>query len=214
MPLIFNKKIDFNKTRIVVWENTESNDFYINKLNLTENELNMVRSYKEHRQKEWFCSRYLIKTIIDTTSCEISKDNFGKPILENSNCHISISHSKNRAAAIISNSVVGIDIQKKEDKISRIHKKFISNQEISQLDENNLDAYYHIFWSAKECMYKAWGKKELDFKRHMHVYPFIYFKKDLELKGWVKKEDAFQEYDIYTDLIDDFYLVYTLRVDE
>jgi hypothetical protein len=48
----------------------------------------------------------------------------------------------------------------------------------------------------------------------MHVYPFKYFRKDLELKGWVKKEDAFQKYNIYTDLIDDFYLVYAMRVND
>jgi len=211
MPLIFNKNIDFNKTRIVVWENTESNDFYINKLNLTDIELNTVHSYREHRQKEWFCSRYLIKSIVDDSNCKIIKDNFGKPILKSSNCHISISHSKNKAAAIISNTPVGIDIQKKEDKIYRIHKKFISEQEITQLDQNNIESAYHIFWGAKECMYKAWGKKELEFKKHMHIYPFKYFRKDLNLKGWVKKDEAFQKYDIFTDLIDDFYLVYALR---
>lgn len=212
MPLIFNKNIDFCKTRIVVWKNTESNDFYINQLELTENELNIVNSYKEHRQKEWFCSRYLVKSLVKDTGCHIIKDSYGKPILENSNCHISISHSQNRVAAVISDTPIGIDIQINDNKISRIHKKFISKKEILHLDQENQEACYHIFWGAKECMYKAWGKKELDFKKHMHIYAFKYFRKDLELKGWVKKNDEIQEYNIFTDMIDDFYLVYALQV--
>jgi len=212
MPLIFNKNIDFNKTRLVVWENTESNDFFINKLNLTPKEQEVVNSYREHRQREWYCSRFLIKSLTEKTGCTIVKDAYGKPILENSSCHISLSHSQNRVAAIISDKSVGIDIQKEEDKISRIHRKFVSEQEIEHLDQEHLDACYHVFWGAKESMYKAWGKKELEFKEHMHLYPFKYFRKDLELKGWVRKGEIEQDYNIYTDLIDNFYLVYALKI--
>ena len=211
MPLIFNNKIDLFNTHVAVWENTESNDFFVNKLNLDNDELEMVSSYVEHRQKEWLCSRYLVKMMLNNHNCEITKDDYGKPSVLNNHCHISISHSKNRAAAIISDTSVGIDIQRHESKINRIHKKFISVQEIDHLDKDHLESSYHIFWGAKESMYKAWGKKELEFKRHMHVFPFKYFRKDLELKGWVKKNEEHQIFDIFTDLIDDYFLVYAIR---
>lgn len=211
MPLIFNYNSDLHNTKIGVWENTENDDFFVKSLNLDLKTLNYLNDLREHRRKEWLCSRFLVKTLSESSPCNMIKDTYGKPFIENNSCHISISHSKNRVAAIISDVLVGIDIQKTEDKIARIHKKFISEQEILHLDKHNLDHSYHIFWGAKESMYKAWGKRELDFKKHMHLYPFNYFKKDLELSGFVKKANYHFDFNIYTDKIDDYYLVYALE---
>ena len=41
MPLIFNNKIDLFNTHVAVWENNESNDFFMNKLNLDAHELRL-----------------------------------------------------------------------------------------------------------------------------------------------------------------------------
>ena len=32
--------------------------------------------------------------------------------------------------------------------------------------------YLLAIWSAKEAMYKAFGKKEVDFQKHMQILPF------------------------------------------
>ena len=92
----------------------------------------------------------------------------------------------------------------------RIQHKFISTEEDIRLDQGNLDASYHIFWGAKECMYKAYGKREIKFREHMHLYPFQYFRPQLEIKGWLRKNNIHQDYAIYTDKIDDYYLVYSI----
>jgi phosphopantetheinyl transferase len=214
MPLIYDH-CNLKDTRVMVWETTEEDSFFLSELNLTEEEHLKYNSLRPFRKTEWLTSRYLCK-LIDNHSHRrcIIKDTYGKPSIEGSDYHISLSHSKNRVALIKSPSLVGIDIQKQEDKISRIQHKFISPEEYDRLDVDNLDSSFHIFWGAKECMYKAYGKKEIKFKEHLHLYPFQIHNPQLEIKGWLNKNNIHQDYDIYTDKIDDYYLVYSILNNE
>lgn len=208
MPLIFEKYDPAHDLKIAVWENTEQEEKLLSHLRPNKDQKDYLDTMKDFRRQEWLCSRVLLNSLLDTKKYRLYKDNFGKPFLENSPYFISLSHSRNRAAAIIGKTLVGIDIQHEEEKISRIYSKFISNDELAQLDKNNSTTAYHIFWGAKESMYKAYGKKSLDFRKHMHLYGFRCYTDKLQLKGFVKKNDVFQEYNIFTDKIDNYYLNY------
>jgi len=214
MPLIYDKPIN-SKTRIGIWEATEDEDFFISSLGLADEEVRKIEDMRPHRRKEWLSSRMLCHKLSGCKKrAHVIKDENGKPSLHDHTDHISISHSHNRAAVIISDTLVGIDVQKHEEKIVRIQHKFISDLERDKLDRSRLLDAYHIFWGAKECMYKAYGKKELDFKKHMHLYPFKIFQNQLELKGWVKKDDVNQSYTVHTDKLDNYYLTYSILDDE
>jgi len=207
MPLIFEKKIE-DHTIIAVWQSIEPLSFFLDHLNLSESEIQTLSLMKDIRQKEWLTSRYLIHQISDSeVRIPVDKDYCGKPLLKDQHQHISISHSRDHIAIAYSTHCIGIDIQHQEQKIVRIKNKFISDNELMKIDDNHLIDSYHIFWGAKECMYKAYGKKELDFKKHMHLFPFKYYQSKLELKGWVDKDDIHQDYDIITDRLGDYYLV-------
>jgi len=210
MPLIYKNQKDAN-TIIGVWDAVEAPDFFIDKLGLNQKEQSNLESMKPHRKKEWLSSRYLCHLL---SGCEkrehIIKDECGKPFLEGHKLNISLSHSKNKCAVIISEDIVGIDIQENVDKISRIQHKFISESERLNIDTDHLIEAYHIFWGSKESMYKAYGLKELKFKEHMHLYPFKIFQDKLELKGWVRKNDISQDYNIFVDRINDYFLTYAL----
>jgi len=213
MPLTYDKQL-YQNTRIMVWDNIEDEEFFLSSLSLNDQEIEHYAGLKPHRKKEWLSSRYLCKLLDgDCDRKLVIKDEHNKPSLENSQRHISISHSKHRVAAIISDVIVGIDIQRQEDKISRIQHKFISVAEHKMIDMQHLEDCYHIFWGAKECMYKAYGKREIEFREHMHLYPFRYFSHQLELKGWLRKNEVFQNYNLYTDKLDDYYLVYSILED-
>ena len=174
MALIFHKDIEHN-TSIGVWHIEEPPQFFIEALQLDENEQAYLATMKSHRRKEWLTSRYLADKLCGGhCRIKIIKDKYGKPNLEDNTHYISISHSRDRVAVIRSNVPVGIDVQHEEEKIVRIHKKFIHQNEITQLDNTALIPSYHIFWGAKESMYKAYGKRELDFRQHMPIYPFKY----------------------------------------
>jgi len=208
MPLIFENKIE-NHTRIAVWQSDEEESFFLKALNLGTEEIDFLHSMKPHRQREWLTSRYLVHLMTNSEArIPIDKDYCGKPSLKNRQQHISLSHSRNHVAVAYSMHCVGIDIQHHEEKIVRIKDKFISAKELEKVDRENLIDAYHIFWGAKECMYKAYGKKELDFRKHMHLYPFKCYQENLELKGWVRKKEIIQDYDIMAKKLEDYYLVY------
>ncbi len=210
MPLIDTIIIDHN-TRIGIWENTESDYYFLNALKLNEQEKARYSEMKLHRQREWLSSRYLLHVLTgEATRSMVIKDSDGKPALEGSTQHISISHSKNRVAVLISDRRCGIDIQQEQDKINRIQHKFITDHEHEAIESHNSSNYYHIFWGAKESMYKAYGLRELDFKKHLYLYPFKYFQDKIECVGWVRKDGIEQDYTIYTDKYDDYFLVYCL----
>ena len=212
MPLIYHKKID-DQTSLGVWKNTEGDAYFMDQLHLFPGEKEELGALNPHRKTEWLCSRFLLKTLVGRSEpFELSKDECAKPsIREIPELSISISHSRDHAAVIISNQSVGIDIQSREEKIIRIHRKYISESELSNLDNKHAVEAYHLFWGAKESMYKAWGKKELDFRKHMHIYPFKYFRSDLELKGYVNKKEHLLLFDIFTEKLSDYFLVYAIQ---
>ena len=211
MPLILDKTID-EYTRVAVWDAQEGNAYFKRYMQLTQAEKAAYQEMKPHRQREWMTSRFLLHFISgEKERTPIHKTKFGKPFRYNCHKHISISHSKDKVAVIISDKSVGIDIQNEVEKIARIQHKFVSDNEAAKLPAENLIPYYHVFWGAKESMYKAHGTKELEFKEHMHVYPFRFFRNDLELKGWVRKGDFDKTYDLVVYKIESDYLVYCME---
>lgn len=214
MPLLLDREIE-NNTRVAVWEVQESDDFFISAMGLSKSERAAYSKMKPHRQKEWLASRYLLHLISsDKKRTTLGKTTTGKPYREGCNKFISLSHSKNLVAAMISDKRVGLDIQKEEKKIARIQHKFISEAESASLPDAELLPYYHVFWGAKEGMYKAYGLKELEFKDHMHLYPFRFYLDKIELKGWVDKDEIFQEYDISVEKIAGAFLIYCMMSKE
>ena len=63
----------------------------------------------------------------------------------------------------------GIDIQIKTDKIFNIQNKFLSNNELLQVESiNDLESLTKI-WSAKESIYKLLGKKRVSFSSDLEI---------------------------------------------
>ena len=122
---------------------------------------------------------------------------------------MSISHTHEYTAVITAPLLVGIDIQKKVEKITRLAKKFLNDNEQEQveLSATPID-HLHVYWGAKESLYKAWGRKSMDFKQNLFVRPF-----NLELgtsKGTVEKEGLL-EFDIRFEINPAYVLVYAVE---
>ena len=100
-------------------------------------------------------------------------DDHGKPYLVNSNTHISLSHSYDYAAVIISkDKKVGVDIELIKHKIKSIKHKFLSDLELAQKQIGDNTNGLYVSWCAKEAIYKWYGRKGLEFKQHIHIKPF------------------------------------------
>lgn len=102
----------------------------------------------------------------------IEKKENGQPFIANKPIHISLSHSKALAAAIVSQyKPVGIDIEMIHPRIERIAHKFLTEEELSNISINKIETLL-LYWSAKESLYKLFAKKQLDFASQLIIKPF------------------------------------------
>ncbi|MEN0045776.1 MAG: 4'-phosphopantetheinyl transferase superfamily protein [Bacteroidota bacterium] len=204
------------RAEYAIWAIAESEDFFRAHLSLSTTELEQVNRIKgEGRRLEWLASRYLIHLMSGREKRGVLlKDEFGKPRLEDSPFHISISHSNRRAAAIAAPFSVGIDLQKIVGKIERIAHKYMRTNEMESLKEETRLEHLHVYWGAKEALYKAYGRKKLDFREHILIEPFEYDLEKGKAKGIVQREDFLQVFELHYELLDDFVLVYALEQEE
>jgi phosphopantetheinyl transferase len=110
-----------------------------------------------------------------------------KPFLPGEEYHFSISHCGDYAAVIVSrHQRVGIDIELVRGKIGLIKHKFLNEEELIMHPDadNNL---LTLFWSAKEAVFKWYGKGQVDFKKHIHLNHSNYLN-DVIISGEFLKE--------------------------
>jgi 4'-phosphopantetheinyl transferase len=174
MPVVFSKKID-DQTMLCVWKIEETEAQLLSGLQLKQHELDIVAALSAgKRALHWLSTRLLLRTMLNTADyIDCKMDEHGKPYLVNSETHISLSHSYDYAAVMISeNRKVGVDIELIKMKIKSIKHKFLSDIELAQkqIGDNTLGLY--VCWCAKEAIYKWHGKKGLEFKKHIHIKPF------------------------------------------
>lgn len=79
---------------------------------------------------------------------------YGKPYIENSNYHFSISHSENTVAFAAHTAPIGIDIQKIEDTISPAIRFFTQNERT--YIQSDPKRFFEI-WTKKEAYVKMLG---------------------------------------------------------
>ena len=211
MPILFQKKF-LPDGELGLWKIEEDTDFFLDKLALSAEEQLLVDHLKGHRQLEWLASRYLLHVMSGRTSrAACLTDEFGKPYLVNSLFDISISHSREIAAVIAAPRPVGIDIQKIVSKIERISHKFLSREENESIHPQNRMEHLHVYWGAKEALYKAYGRKQLDFKLDIFVDPFDYEPTGGMCKGYVFKNDYEAAFFIHYQKLGDYILVSALE---
>jgi len=206
MPLF--KTIHPNsETKIFIWKIEESFDELFNNIILNDNSLARVKRMRSVLHQRGFLSvRHLLKEA-KYSDFDMFYTPDGKPHLNNGQ-EISITHSHNFSAIIISGNPVGIDIEKNREKIKRIASKFIGTED-NFLSEINLVEQLTVIWGAKESLFKIHPDGGLLFKHHLPIEPFSL--SDKKTRGWIKKDKYYEKYDIYFQQIENFTLVYAMN---
>lgn len=141
------------------------------KTSLFEKEEDILQKLSPRKKSEWLGSREILFRISKLPQrAECLYDDFGKPFLSGIDKQISVSHSGPWASAMICDRVCGVDIQVYSQTIERIAPKFLSDTELAETNIFPSKLHHlHLLWGAKECIYKAYGKKKLEFREHIHI---------------------------------------------
>jgi phosphopantetheinyl transferase len=207
MPLTFLENINTD-TAIGLWKITESPEDLMARLQLKEHELKLLSSLsKEKRNLHWLATRVLLRKMLNTNQyIDCQADENGKPILINHPHHISLSHSYEYAAVMVSKTKkVGIDIEIIKEKIERVKNKFLNNQELSFINADHQIEQLYVCWCAKEALYKLNGKKETSFKNHIHLEDFVYREKG-SLSAKIEKENIAHQFTVNYEKLDNYML--------
>lgn len=157
--------------RVAFWKITEEEETLMQMYAPGAEEENFICGLKGERKRHYLASRLLCNAFFP--DCKIEKDEYGKPHLQPGNSNISWSHS-GEYAAFISNQfeATGIDIEQINSRILRIQDKFCNASDVQAIHPEHVTESLLIIWAAKESMYKLYGKKEVDFRKHMTVEKF------------------------------------------
>ena len=205
------KTINVNETtKVLIWNITETLEELKEGIDLTRNSEQRLKGMKSDLHQKGFVSvRQLLKEV-GYSDEDLLYDGYGKPHLKDGK-HISITHSYTFSGIIISDDIpVGIDIEKRRDKILKIKHKFTPVEAYKSIaNDDALISKLTIVWGAKESLYKIYGKKKLLFLDHIYIDDFS-FETDYTT-GKILYEGVFTEYNIkFFEFDDEFTCVYAL----
>jgi 4'-phosphopantetheinyl transferase EntD len=177
MPLFYQHNIN-RDTKLGIWRIEEAESYFLEKVPLKRD---VTHPFK---RRQHLAGRYLLSELFPEFPVEeIRIADTRQPFLAGDPFHFSISHCGAYAAAIVSKTYrVGVDIELVTPRITRVAEKFLNEGEMNLFNED-----YSVFleqwglrgrveqelltliWSAKEALFKWYGRGELDFKRHMQL---------------------------------------------
>jgi 4'-phosphopantetheinyl transferase len=151
-------------------------------------------------------TKFLLNHLLNKDMVEVSYTEYNQPYLKGHSQQLSISHSHDKLAVLLHQTgPAGIDIEKIRDKVQRIQHKFL-NEEERAMAESNTDRLI-CFWAAKEALYKVYGKKELDFVKHLRIHDY----NATHVHGSIHKDTFHKKYVMACENIEDYKLVYVLN---
>ncbi len=167
MPQIFSK-ISADKFQILVWKIEEPIAFFETfpaswSTPTIENPIKKLES---------IAARYCLHQLSpEFESLVLVQNDRNRPYFQNSEWHISLTHSYPYVAAACSpEKRIGIDLEKPGRNIEKIAPRFLCPAELAKWkDASNL---LTLAWSAKESIYKAVGKPGLSFQKEMEIIDF------------------------------------------
>ncbi|WP_418264693.1 4'-phosphopantetheinyl transferase family protein [Flavobacterium faecale] len=209
MPLYKNFFFD-SQTQILVWKITETFEELFQGVVLNMKNRERLNGMKSQLHQRGFLSVRKLLQEAGYNDLELYYDEFGKPNLKD-NKFISITHSHEFSAIIISDKPVGIDIELHREKIIRIANKFIT-AEVKFLTIDDLSEYIQkltVIWGAKEAIFKIQNEKGISFKDHIEILPFEL--EEIKTTAQLNFGNIQKQFHIFYEAVENFGLVYAFE---
>jgi phosphopantetheinyl transferase len=171
MPEFFRNKNADNE--LMLWHITEPLDFFISKMNNWQPDFLLIKN--ETRKLQFAASRYVAGLLMSSNDAsQFANAEDRRPFIKNSELKISISHDENFVAVIIGKNSVGIDVFCPTEKVFKIAKRFLCEDEINYLNSISYNEkaklkWYSLAWCVKETAFKFLGKDGVEFHEDLII---------------------------------------------
>ena len=197
-------------TQIYIWKITESYDQLFTEVKLNEKNTARLQNMKSEMHRRGFLSVRKLLEYNGYSDFDLYYDETGKPHLYDGR-HISITHSHEFSAIVLSDINIGIDMEMQREKIKIIADKFTAALEESYLDKNS-EAYIAkltVIWGTKEAIFKVRNEIGISFKDHISLLPFETADgKATAILSFNQTESSFS---VHFEQIEGFTLVYVIE---
>lgn len=198
MPLF--KIIDINPSaKVFLWKITEDFKELFRNVSLKDTSLARLEGMKSESHQKGFMAVRMLFQEAGYTDFDLYYDAFGKPHL-NDGTHISISHSFDFSAIVLSNCNIGIDLELVKDKVLRIAPRFMDVSHLENLKEEEQMRKATVVWGIKEAIFKLKNEVGISFPDHIFESPFQL--SDKKCSAELRFKDEVQHYTIIFEEID------------
>ncbi len=193
-----------------IWKITETPpELLAALLSKEEIEPQLRQYFTTKRQTEFLALRVLLQEL-GGDPCQIEYEPSGRPFLFDQSYQISFTHTRDYVAVYMHRTAqVGIDMEYPSQRIFKVREKFMHPHEESALDLSEEETALLLHWSGKETMFKAIGEEDVEFKGHLHIYPFK-VQKEGAFKAYETRTSERYAFDIHYIVTDSFVLTRTI----
>ena len=198
-------------TSILIWNITETLKELEAQVVLQPSNIARISTMKSEIHQRAFLSVRKLLQEINLSDADLYYDSLGKPHLKTKNSiqlEISITHSHQFAAIIVSTKKVGIDLELQREKIIAIANKF-SVEKLSTKNQSKYIRKLTVIWGAKEAIFKIKNLKGISFKDHIFVKPFKL--KNNKATAILNFNDVTEKFHVHFQEVENYTLVYVLR---
>lgn len=209
MPIIEIKHLPLS-SKLGVWKIEEKAEELVALLQLDDKEMEYITTLNNNkRYLHWLSSRVMLRQLLETNEFIVfKKDERGKPVVGNFPHEVSIAHSHEMAAVLVSEEVsVGVDIEIIDEKVFRVAHKFLSEKEKNMIDPAFQTEQLMLGWCAKEALFKLYGKGQVDFINNLFL-DFGPFTEIGTIQGRIHKDNHKESYTVFYEKLGEYMLCY------
>jgi phosphopantetheinyl transferase len=166
-------------TKLYLWKISEDFDTLFREVRLKDSSLARLEGMKSESHQKGFLAVRMILQHLEYTDFDLLYDQFGKPHLKPQGCSIkdlelSISHSHDFSAIVISEQKVGLDLEQLKNKILKIAPRFMDISHLENLSTEEKIKKATVIWGIKESIFKLKNEVGISFSDHISENAFTF----------------------------------------
>ncbi len=191
--------------QVGVWKITESLSQLESIITLSAEEMTVYRQFRfDARKREWLAVRCLLSQMLGYYTPVHYLDS-GKPWIDG--CYISISHTKGYVGVSLSTHPTAIDLEYPSGRVEPLAPRFVSDEEMLMVADQNKNLMLLLIWSGKETLFKLYDRAGVIFNRDLYVRELSLSPQGCMIGG-INQNGFSGETELFFQVEDDLILVY------